>query len=354
MLDNGDFTGIAQEVTDMAVNESMEAVGEALAPSTEEVRAAARELLQYAQQLSVQNGTVAEQIANLNTESESSVLNFSKKMVKSKEEFVNLMKRVDTFQNIVNAFLGQVVQMVFVWVGSGGQVKLYSLSNSVESLGIDKTSSKRGGLYTGKYRNGIAKRMGELIQAQNNYNQSSLDDTFKEVWARFNISKAKLKLRGAALILWNLNGTWDGRWISGAGPLGEAYVSFFLNEYVFSGGMEYNVMDFMTNSSHGAELADNASGFLQGDVTKGNIEYGVKMNNAQSLGYIDIIKYAQEVLETTDVKAYLQNLKEELNAKGIKNMVRPIAEKMKDEYEPGLQAIQNAVAKRIEVQLPIS
>ena len=66
----------------------------------------------------------------------------------------------------------------------------------------------------------------------------------------------------------------------------------------------------MLNGKYGAVKADNASGLLQGDVTKGSLEFGVKINGATALGYVDIIKYAKELLEVSDVKNFLLGLKQ--------------------------------------------
>ena len=57
----------------------------------------------------------------------------------------------------------------------------------------------------------------------------------------------------------------------------------------------------MTNSKYGVTAADNISGFLEGDISKGNIQYGVKAKGATALGYMDIIRYAQEILAAPDL-----------------------------------------------------
>ena len=63
---------------------------------------------------------------------------------------------------------------------------------------------------------------------------------------------------------------------------------------------------------------------MQGDVSKNGIEYGVKIKGAKTLGYMDIIDYAKDILKSSDVKTYLINLKAQLNEKGSQNMVKPI------------------------------
>jgi hypothetical protein len=73
-----------------------------------------------------------------------------------------------------------------------------------------------------------------INSSYNDNEKATLDRTFQEVWQRYRISKNKIQLGGAAYIIWYLSTSPDGVWISGAGPLGEAYVAFFINNYVFS------------------------------------------------------------------------------------------------------------------------
>jgi hypothetical protein len=116
-----------------------------------------------------------------------------------------------------------------------------------------------------------------------------------------------LKLRGAAYILWRYRGEWDGAWISGSGPLGEAYVAFFLNNYKFNSAIEASVRTFMTNKRYGAINADSASGFLKGDVVKGAAQFGVKTLGAQTMSYLEVIEYAKEILQTVDIIYFPQH-----------------------------------------------
>ena len=109
--------------------------------------------------------------------------------------------------------------------------------------------------------------------------------------------------------------------------------------------VECAVKDFMINEEFGAIMADSTSGFLQGDVSKKGIEYGIKIQGGQTLGYTDIIKYAQEILEQTDIKQYLINLKQKLQLEGSKNMVKLLNKNLNEVSDELKQAIQ----KRIEI-----
>ena len=340
---------VAREMFDIGKADSLQAVDEALRPTAQQVRDAAQELINYASSLQVRYGlTVADQLTTLNTSNEAAVLNFSKKYIKEKAEYQQLMTYVFNFQNLANEFLGQKIVMTFVAISpSSGKVTLYNINNSIEDLTLDKAAQSRGGHITGRI-NSLSKIKNASKDIINTgYNESDknrLDQTFQEVWQRYRISKNKLKLGGAAYILWYL-GTWDGVWISGAGPLGEAYVAFFVNNYLFSNKIEPNVRDFMLNPQYGSIKADNASGFLKGDIVKDAAQFGVKIKGAQPMSYMEVIKYAQELLEASDVETYLRGLQTKLESEGEQNMVKPLANFAQESYEILLEDIQSRLDK---------
>jgi len=332
---------IAQEATNEAIDLAVQEFAMQVTPSAEQVKASAASLIQFTEllQAKYKNNTVEMRSIKDNIEA---AMKFSKKMVQTKEDFRSLMEKVLDFQNICNAFLGQQVQMTFVYIAPRtGKVTLYAVDNNIEDLTLDRASKSHGGGITGRYgQSRIRKMAQEIINSK--YDSSSLETTFEEVYNRYKISKNRLKLKGAAYILWK-NPEWDGVWISGAGPLGEAYVNFFINEYKFMQMMEGNVQDFMTNPHYGAQLADNASGFLQGDISKGAIEFGVKINGATALGYMDIIQYAKELLNTTDIRSYLEGLKKKLHEEGISNMVRPLDGVLNEEVQQLIEPLEQHI-----------
>jgi len=336
-----ELSGVAQEAVNAAIDLAVQDFATQATPTAEQVKATAASLIQFTEVLHAKykNNVVEMQGIKDNIES---AMKFSKKMVQTREDFKALMERVLEFQNISNAFLGQQVQMTFVSIAPRtGRVTLYAVDNSIEDLTLDQASKSHGGGTTGRYGQGRIKKMAQEI-VNSKYDSSSLESTFGEVYNRYKISKNRLKLKGAAYILWK-NPEWDGVWISGAGPLGEAYVNFFINEYKFMQMMEGNVQDFMTNPNYGAQLADNASGFLQGDVTKGAIEFGVKINGATALGYMDIIQYARELLDASDIRQYLEGLKQILHEKGVSNMVRPLEGVLNEEVQQLLEPLEQHI-----------
>lgn len=343
------FESVSQEMLDVGKKESLSAIAEELRPSTEKVRAAAQELVNYALSLQTKYGvTVADQLATLNTENMSTVLNFSRKYVQQKSEYRELMTKVFNFQNIVNEFLGQRIIMTFVAISPvSGKVTLYNMDNSVDDLVIGQAAASKGGNVVGRMSSmEKIKSASKLITKSDSteINKQSLDNTFQEVWQRYRISKNKIKMGGAAYIMWYL-GTWDGVWISGAGPLGEAYVAFFLNDYLFSNNIEPSVKDFMLNEEYGSIKADNASGFLKGDVVKDAAQFGVKIKGAQPLGYRDIIAYANEMLAASDITTYLQNLSKKLEDKASHNMVKPLTEMIEQNYQSLIGPLEDRIQK---------
>ena len=121
----------------------------------------------------------------------------------------------------------------------------------------------------------------------------------------------------------------------------------FLNSinYLFSNKIEPNVRDFMLNPQYGSIKADNASGFLKGDIVKDAAQFGVKIKGAQPMSYMEVIKYAQELLEASDVETYLKELQIKLESEGEQNMVKPLANFAQESYEVLLKDMQSRLDK---------
>jgi len=348
-LDNNiNFNQEAKEIVNSTVELAALEAQEVIRPSAEQVKQAARDLIAVTEEIRLKAQSNMSYLENVKAgEDDGAAYKFSKKMVTQKEDFKMLMEKVLNFQNMANAFLGQKVQMTFVAISSKGEAKLYAVENSIEDIALDKAAESRGGDWRGRYRQGLIKKVAQQI-VNSNYDSNSLDNTFQNVYTRYKISKNRLKLLGAAYILWK-DPKWEGVWISGAGPLGEAYVNFFVNEIFFNSGIEKNVKNFMLDNKYGAVKADNASGFLQGDVTKGALEFGVKINAATAMGYMEIIQYAEDLLESTDIEKFLLDLKRNLAEKGANNMVKPINnilnEEVQNQLNPIMQAIEQGLTK---------
>lgn len=339
-----EFLDGSKELVQQSIKDGVKQINNDISKLIEDVRKSAKRLIRYTSLLSNNHKDLLSEISGNNISIEKAY-QFSKKLVKDDINFKNLMTAVFDFQNKANTLLGQTIQMRFVYINRKKEVEIYSIENSINDLTIDKTASSRGGNITGKYKIGLVRKEGPLITDKSK--AIGLDSTFKEVYTRFKISKQKQKFKksGPAYILWEEHlKKMDGVWISGAGPLAEAYFNFFIHNYRFNNYIEKAIKDFMLNKKYGAILADSTSGFLQGDVRgKDGKEYGIKTQNAQPLGYSDIIKYAQEVLNTADVKKYLEELQLKLEQKGSQNMVKHLNNNLNEVSEELLDAIQNRI-----------
>lgn len=305
---NNELQDIAKEALDQANEQSAQILYNDIKATEDEVKLSAAQLVNYAEYLKNKwyNSTYVLQSIKKDEDPINKVFQFQKKMVQTTQEFKILMSYVFDLQNKINSFLGQQIQMVYTFIKSDGTVEVYKFNNDIEHLKISRASSSRGGNITGRIRF-TAKERKNLEKFIPNYNPASLDSTFQEVYNRYLISKLKTKgkLYGSFYIFWNTGNGWEGSKITGVGALGESYFNFFINEYTFSSFMEEAVKDFITNNKYGVEVGDSTSGFLQGDVTKGIFEYGVKSTGASALGYSDIIQYAYEIQSADNLMSYL-------------------------------------------------
>lgn len=325
---------VAEQGIEYANEEAGSELEQQIKVSDVEVRIAAQHLVDYAMLLESQWNAAKGIMRSLgeNEDPTTKVVQFQKKMVQTKEQFQEMMTFVFDLQNVINEYLGQTVQMVYTYIDNKGNVEIYKFDNTIDHLKVDTASQSHGGAYSGRIAFTKAQRNGLEKLIKEDYDSSSLDATFKEVHERYTISKQRIKMRGAFYIFWNTGGGWQGSRVTGAGALGESYFQFYINEYTFTSFVEAAVGDFMTNPNYGVEIGDSTSGFLQGDVTRDNIEYGVKAQGASALGYSDIIKYAQEILLAPDLTEYLigpGGLKERLREAGNQNLARRVlAEEM--------------------------
>ena len=276
-----------------------------------------------------------------------------------KEEWYNkIMEDFLKFQNLTNELLGQKVQMIFIDVNGEGNTKIYEIDNTLEHLTFDPSSESGIGRYITK---GKILKDAIMVTKKNNQLQNALDTTFKEVYRRFNIAKKHKndflkeekrkkdikdnKGYGYSYVLWKTpENTWDGAYLNNIGSLGEAYYAFFINNFLIRGNIEKRVATFITHEKYGAIRADSESGFLKGDVVKGNIQYGVKMLSATALGFEKVLKN----LKNTNLlnkngdkfKKVFKNLKNNLKKDKSDNMVKYL--------EGKLDSIEEEVLKKIK------
>lgn len=216
------------------------------------------------------------------------------------------------FQNTLNAYLGQQVEMVIVMDGASGP-ELYRIK-SEDILKFDYSSS---GALVARYNTTLEnlQRYCQQISLDNdklNFSLSGLKATYSEILYRYRVSKS----HGNHIVLWNPNGTWRKMSVSAEGDINEAYAAFiFLNKTdpSFMKDLENNIGDFLTA---GVAQVDNISGLLQGDVTVGNLELGIKSAGASTLGLKQIQVIAKKIVSENFDETSLAKIKANLAAKG--------------------------------------
>ena len=218
------------------------------------------------------------------------------------------------FQQILNNFLGQKVTMVFVFENIDGEPELYEIT-SEDVLKYDYSSSNK---LVARYRgdaDALNHSMKQLqLTADWNFNLSGLKSTYVETLYRYRCSRQINK----RIVLWqNPYNEWHAMKISAEGDINEAYASIVIlnrKEPSFnSNNMEINIEQFLNEVAQ----VDNISGLLQGDVTNGNIEYGIKSAGASTFSLKQIIKIAYQIVNDENFsQEKLEKIKAKFAAKG--------------------------------------
>lgn len=234
------------------------------------------------------------------------------------------------FQKVLNAVLGQTVKMVYVYQGENGP-ELYEVVNE-DILSFDTSSRHQ---LTARY-NAAAKDLGsalkrlELTEQVPNYNLANLNATYNETVRRYNISRQH---NNYVVICWPGGQDYVAK-VSALGDINEAYAAAIilnLPSPTFESDLEQNIYDFLT--SYVLDV-DNVSGLLQGDVSKDNIEYGIKSAQASTLGLAQMKKLAQQIVQSggTFDKEKLNAVKEKFRAKGkTRNNISKLVDKTFDQ-----------------------
>lgn len=354
-----------QSVINQAVDKSIDitaiTAAENIVVTADSIKQAARNVLKAAELLHSKE-QAEKNLAQLmeSTQNDDVVLDIAIEIQKSdiakEQDYKELMKYVFVLQNEVNLYLGQRMEMVYVYRGSGGNIELWRIENSVEDLSTGKAAKSKGGEIRGRYQlsrkrlrafaeQGMAARI-----TNNGYDDSGLKATYQEILQRKSISKGVLKGDSSFIILWNTGSGWEGVKVSSEGVLAEAYTGFFLNSIVFDpGGTEKDVGIFMTSEPYGATSVDNTPGFLEGDTTvQGSpVQFGVKTRGASALGYIQIIELAKEIYEacmseTPDLQSTLTSIKDRLHSQGKAHLASKLTGQIEEEFKKLIDGMEVA------------
>ena len=249
------------------------------------------------------------------------------------------------FQESVNAFLEQEIIMTFVYDGEDGP-ELYRMKGE-DMLAYDYSSQ---GKLAARYRvtqnmlsdKSVLEKL-KTVTEKTNFNEEGLKSTYKEVLERYRISKTHHR----HVVLWNLDDDWQGMTVSSEGDIQEAYAGFVLlnKSYPsFNDMMEIMVRDYMVN---GVANVDNISGLLQGDVTMGQYEYGIKSAGASVLGLKQMRDLAELIMKDSFSKEKLLQHKDRLAQKGVRR--NKMQQYVEEKYNNIIQDFTKDITKEYKI-----
>lgn len=94
-------------------------------------------------------------------------------------------------------------------------------------------------------------------------------------------------------IFWEYKDQWYGYRVFNRGPINEAFASFYIENFRLQGTLNEKIHTFMMSQPPGPQgviYADNANGFLVGDLSKGGLQFAVKGRGGGMQGYKKVIE----------------------------------------------------------------
>lgn len=241
----------------------------------------------------------------------------------------------DEFQNAINAYYGQLMKVMYVYMNpETGQIILSAEDNSASLLTINKD-----------YQN-VQYHLNQLknVFKLDDYDSTLLDATEQSIYARWNIAKSVCKSNRFLPILWKLNGVWQGVKVNNLGTIAEAYVNFYLAKFQFSGMLEQDVGTYIMHPSMGAASVDNMSGFLIGDSSAldGKVQFAVKKDTASAMRMATVYKEVKAIINSEDFiesigKRFIDIEKE----KARKNQTKALSNNLEQTYEQLISELQH-------------
>lgn len=228
-------------------------------------------------------------------------------------------------QNLINLFIYQKVIMTYVHVDPiTGQRELRIFDNDISQLEV-KTINNYGRSYA-KLGYDIAERYQQLKNSLSDQENSGLQATAAEVEARY------VKYKGR--ILWKINNEWVGYKLYNRGPINEAFTAFYLKEVQLNNSLGDNVHQFMTSvDPQGVIYADNANGFLIGDISLGGLQFAVKGAYGSPQNFTTIINWLKKIRDQNfsfeSFQEFIQRFKEIEQEKATK-LVKPLTKRSID------------------------
>lgn len=218
------------------------------------------------------------------------------------------------FQEKLNEALGQTIKTIFVFEGKNGPELREISSKDLIYFDYDKN-----GNLIARYKNltkELQKQFGRLnedlkFNEENTAKAQGLKNTYQEVVKRFNIARKECKWN---VVLWKITNEWEGYSVSSRGDIKEAYANFVIINNLtptFLEDMEINVKNYIVE---GVAKVDATSGMLEGDISKGGVEYAIKSVGATTLGLSQLKEIADQIIlgRGTFGKQKLEKIKENL------------------------------------------
>lgn len=251
-----------------------------------------------------------------------------------------IYQHVIDFQDKLNKLLNQKVQMLYVYEGSDGTPFIYEVSEEdlLQTLKYDYTRTAMTARIN--FTQDRLQAMKEITQKSNYKNIGNIQNTYKEIMARYRRAKTA---KNNYIYYEHPPGQYHKLTISTEGDVNEAYAAIVLNRQIEE---KFNTTDVEKNISEFAPYivdVDNISGLLQGDITDGDVEYAIKSAQAGMLGVSQMINMAKRILNNTKFnKQTLKNEKAKLAAKGKTRNVDTIVTKLNTEIEEALRPIEES------------
>lgn len=228
-------------------------------------------------------------------------------------------------QNLINAFAYQKVIMTYVQVDPvTGQRELRIFDNDIDHL-VTETVQNYGKSYS-KLSYDIGDHYLKLKNSLPDGLNAGLQETAKQVTLRYE----KYRKR----ILWKVNNEWYGYKLSNRGPINEAFTDFYLKEVQLQNSLNHNIDIFMRSvDPQGVIYADNANGFLIGDISIGGLQFAVKGAYGSPQNFTTIINWLKEIKANNFSQdafiRFIQRFKEEERERATR-LVKPMLNKSID------------------------
>lgn len=272
---------------------------------------------------------------------------YIKKEINKKEigkiSFRKFINAIEDYQKNINYILNNQILTLYLEVDEKEKnIETYELIGKL-GRAVQKDIASRGQGLTGRFSNSaisdktVFKKMQSTIKNNDEKDfEQRLKDTYFEVLERGQKSKEKIEKGMLIFWWWPEDSQAQKMLVAGEkGDLNEAYLYFFLNEkrtekFDFNKNIEHNVDIFM---KQGVALVDNISGFLKGDLKVGNINYAIKSQNASIMGYRQIIRFAEAIIEMNEeeaaqylAKEYIKIINQERKKSGQRNYAIEVIE----------------------------